>query len=78
MSGTTAKTAAPESSEMPNRESLRLDPRPAYWKRAHRDWWFWVGLVLTLTVITLYVLRDGLPFLPHRQPRQPLAGAVGQ
>jgi hypothetical protein len=77
MSGTTAKTAALESS-MPQRESLYHDPRPAYWKRAHRDWWFWVGLVLTLTVVTLYVLRNGLPFLPHRQPRQPLSGAVGQ
>jgi hypothetical protein len=42
---------------MPDREGVHHDPRPVYWKRAHRDGWFWTGLVLTLTVITLYVLR---------------------
>ena len=42
------------------------DLRPPYWKRAHRDWWFWVGLVLMLTAITIYVMSDDLAFLPHR------------
>jgi hypothetical protein len=40
------------------------DPRP-YWKRAHRDWRVWVGLVLMFAAITIYVLSDDLAFLPH-------------
>jgi hypothetical protein len=40
------------------------NPLP-YWKRAHQDWRFWVGLVLMLAAITIYVLSDDLAFLPH-------------
>ena len=43
---------------------LDRDPRP-YWKRAHRDWRFWVGMGLMLFAITIYVLSDDLAFLPH-------------
>ena len=52
--------------EGPEHDSVHHDPRPPYWKRAHRDWWFWVGLVLMLTAITVYVMSDDLAFLPHR------------
>ena len=45
-----------------------------YWKRAHRSWWFWIGVVLMLTAITIYVLSDDLAFLPRFQP----AGGVGR
>jgi hypothetical protein len=38
---------------------------PAYWKRAHRDWRFWVSLSLMLLAITVYLLSDNLAFLPH-------------
>jgi len=34
-----------------------------YWKRAHHDWRFWVGLVLMLLAITVYVLSDNLAFV---------------
>ncbi len=40
------------------------DPRP-YWKRAHHDWRFWVGLFFMSLAITIYVLSDNLAFLPH-------------
>ena len=40
------------------------DKRP-YWKRAHHDWRFWVGLVLMLAAITIYVMSDDLALLPH-------------
>lgn len=39
--------------EGPEHDSVHHDPRPPYWKRAHRDWWFWVGLVLMLSVSDL-------------------------
>lgn len=39
-------------------------PRP-YWRRAHHDWRFWIGLVLMLVAISIYVLSENLAFLPH-------------
>ena len=41
------------------------DPRP-YWKSVHHTWWFWVGLVLMLTAMAIYVLSYDLAFLPWR------------
>lgn len=36
-----------------------------YWKRAHRDWKFWVALLFMLAAIAIYVLSDDLALLPH-------------
>jgi hypothetical protein len=52
--------------EGPEHDSDHHNQRPPYWKRAHRDWWFWIGLVLMLAAITVYVLSNDLAFLPHR------------
>ena len=48
----------------------RKDHRP-YWKRAHHDWRFWVGVVCMFVAITCYVFRDQAVFLPHSQPDKP-------
>jgi hypothetical protein len=40
--------------------------RPPYWKRAHHDWRFWLGLVLMFAAIAIYVMSDDLALLPHR------------
>ncbi len=48
-----------------NRDIVPHDQVP-YWKRLHRQWWFWIGLTLMLTAITIYVLSDDLAFLPRR------------
>ncbi len=37
----------------------------SYWKRAHHDWRFWVGMVFMLAAIAIYVFSDDLAFLPH-------------
>ena len=37
-----------------------------YWKRAHRDVSFWIGLVLMLVAITIYATWDDLALLIHR------------
>jgi hypothetical protein len=50
--------------EGPERESVPHSHVP-YWKRAHHDWRFWVGLVLMFAAITIFVLSDNLAFLPH-------------
>ena len=36
-----------------------------YWKRIHRQWWFWVGLIAMFAAITIYVLSENLSLLPH-------------
>jgi hypothetical protein len=60
----------------PVRDSIHHDQLP-YWKRAHHDWRFWVGLVFMLAAITIYVMSDDLALLPRGQPQQPRSGAVG-
>jgi hypothetical protein len=42
---------------------LAKDP---YWKRAHREVSFWIGLVLMLVAITIYAMWDDLALLIHR------------
>jgi hypothetical protein len=35
------------------------DPKPPrYWRQAHRDWRFWVGLSLMLLAISVYILGN--------------------
>jgi hypothetical protein len=41
-----------------------------YWKRAHRDWRFWLGVVCMFVAIFLYVMRDQAVFVPSRQPKK--------
>jgi len=61
----------------PGRDSSHDGRRP-YWKRAHRDWRFWVGLVFMFAAISIYVMSEDLAWMPRSQPRQPLSGAVGK
>jgi hypothetical protein len=52
------------------------DPRP-YWKRAHHDFRFWIGMVLMLAAITIYVISDDLSLLPVGQPHVTLPATIG-
>jgi hypothetical protein len=36
-----------------------------YWKRAHKDWKFWVGVVFIAAAIVIYVLSLDLSTVPH-------------
>ena len=38
-----------------------------YWKRAHHDWRFWVGVVLMLVAMTIYVGTNNLSSVPSGQ-----------
>jgi hypothetical protein len=49
-----------------------------YWKRAHHDWRFWIGMFLMLAAITIYVMSDDLALLPRGQPQQPPSGTAGK
>ncbi len=59
------------------RHDVHADPR-AYWKRAHQDFRFWIGMVLMLAAITIYVMSDDLSLLPRGQPRATHPGAIGK
>jgi hypothetical protein len=50
-----------------------------YWKRAHHDWRFWVGLTLMLAAMAVYVASDDLSLLPHHThvPQSSSAGNGG-
>jgi hypothetical protein len=36
-----------------------------YWKRAHCDWRFWVGMIVTFAAIFIYVMSDDLLLIPR-------------
>jgi hypothetical protein len=61
----------------PNGGNVNQGHRP-YWTRAHRDWRVWVGVVLMLAAMMIYLMTNDLAWGPHRQPQAPLSGAVGK
>lgn len=36
---------------------------PPYWTRAHKDWRMWVGLILMLAAMTIFIMSDDLALL---------------
>jgi hypothetical protein len=61
----------------PNCGTLQQGGRP-YWTRAHRDWRVWVGVVLMVALMIVYLMTDDLAWRPRIQPQQPLPGAVAK
>ncbi len=43
---------------------------PPYWRRAHRDWRFWLGVLLMCAAITTYFMSDDLSLVPSSHPQQ--------
>ena len=41
----------------------------AYWRRAHRDWRFWLGLFLMVVAITVFFMSVDLSLVPSSQPQ---------
>jgi hypothetical protein len=37
-----------------------------YWKRAHKDWKFWVGAIFIAAALVIYVCTLDLSSVPHR------------
>jgi hypothetical protein len=67
----------PGNEGAPPRGSAPHVYRP-YWKRAHHDWRFLLGMVLVFAAIAIYVMSDDLSLVPRGQPHQTLPGTVGQ
>ncbi|MGB8472708.1 MAG: hypothetical protein WCE61_01335 [Candidatus Acidiferrum sp.] len=47
-----------------------------YWKRAHHDWRFWIGMFLMVVAISVYFMSDDLSLVPSSHPRPPAPTAV--
>jgi hypothetical protein len=48
-----------------------------YWTRAHRDWRVWVGVILMLAAMTVYLMTNDLAGWSHRHSQQPLSVPAG-
>jgi hypothetical protein len=57
----------PENAHQAAQQAAQQGDSPPYWRRMHRDWRMWVGLVLMFAAITIYVLSEDLAWLPHLQ-----------
>ena len=60
---------------VPDGEHVHQEHSP-YWRRAHRDWRFWVRLFLMCAAITTYFMSDDLSLVPSSQPQQSQSGAL--
>jgi hypothetical protein len=61
--------------EVADGEHFHRDDFP-YWRRAHRDWRFWVAVFFLFAAITIYFMSDDLAFVPGSQPPPPNSGAL--
>jgi hypothetical protein len=61
----------------PKLESIHHAHRP-YWTRAHRDWRVWVGVVLMLVAMTVYLMTNDLAWRPRAPQQRPLSSVVGK
>ena len=59
----------------PTIESVQHDHRP-YWTRAHRDWRVWVGVVLMLAAMMVYLMTNDLAWRPRTQQQIPPSSVV--
>jgi len=40
-----------------------------YWKRAHKDWRFWVGVIFISVALVVYITSVDLALVPRRAPQ---------
>ncbi len=56
-------------------EHVHRDADP-FWKRAHHDWRFWIGMCLMVVAITVYFMSDDLSLVPSSRPQQSQSDAI--
>jgi len=51
-----------------------------YWKRAHTDWRFWVGIFLMFLAMVVYVMTGDLAWRPSSEPHRltPISDTLGK
>jgi hypothetical protein len=50
--------------------------KPAYWRFAHRDWRFWLGLVLIFGAMFIYLMTEDLSWRPRLLAPQSQSGGI--
>jgi hypothetical protein len=50
--------------------TVQQSNRP-YWKRAHKDWRFWIALLLMIAAMIIYVVSEDFAWLPRNRLQQP-------
>lgn len=70
------KRDAPGQHQEPHRRSASPASHGPYLSRAHRDWRVWVGAVLMVIALSVYVLSGDLGWLPGYQRHQAVSGAT--
>jgi len=48
-----------------------------YWKRAHTDWRFWIGVMFMFLAMIVYVMSMDLAWRPGGQRQPAMSDAVG-
>jgi len=48
----------------------------SYWRFAHRDWRFWLGLFLIFAAMFIYLMTGDLSWRPRLQAPPPSSGGV--
>jgi len=44
------------------------------WKHLHHRWYFWVGMVLMVAALVIYVMTEDLAWVPRSDPPQLVPG----
>jgi hypothetical protein len=57
------------SQEVPDSGIVQQSNRP-YWKRAHKDWRFWIALLLMIAAMIIYVVSEDFAWLPRNRLQQ--------
>jgi hypothetical protein len=60
----------------PDQDSVQQG-HSSYWRFAHHDWRFWVGLILIFAAMFIYLMTEDLSWRPSPQP-PPQSGGVGE
>ncbi len=65
-----------QHSSEPDRDGGHV--KPPYWKRAHHDWRFLVGVFFMFAAIIIYVMSEDLAWRPRSQRQQPQSEVGGK
>jgi len=58
------------SEEVPESGTVQQSNRP-YWKRVHKDWRFWIALLLMIAAMIIYVVSEDFAWLPRGRSQEP-------
>jgi hypothetical protein len=58
-------------------DGVQKEHRP-YWTRAHKDWRFWLALILMIVAMGIYVMSEDLSMRPGSRPQEQVPASLGK